>query len=90
MTLTIVFFVFVFVCFFFLNLVHRLFEFLDKMPVRILLDALFRVFRFSKVRFRLRTFDEPNLIKTGGFHFIFANYFIVIYALDSAHENFGV
>ena len=55
------------------------------MPIRILLDALFRVFRFFKTRFRLPTFLEPNLI-----HFILANYVIVIYALDSAHENFGV
>ena len=75
---------------FFLHLVYHLFEFLDKMPIRILLDALFRVFRFSKARFILRTFLEPNLIKTGRFHFILANYVIVIYALDSAHENFGV
>ena len=70
---------------FFLNLVYRLFEFLHKMPIRILLDALFRVFRFFKARFRLPTFLEPNLI-----HFILAKYVIVIYALDSAHENFGV
>ena len=75
--------------YFFLNLVYRFFEFLDKMPIRILLDALFRVFRFSKARFKRRTFHEPNLIKSGHFHFTFANYVIVIYALDSAPENFG-
>ena len=40
-------------------------EFFDKIPVRILLDVLFRVFRFSKASFCALTSSFHDILKLG-------------------------